>query len=201
MCLVVYPNAFLTTRNGAVVFISKGPGKTLVGLIVKAPESVRRRFPQGTRVVYQNDMGHVLCAGSPHDKQDECDLHELDAVKHLGSKGGVYNVDPLLKDLTRTLAKLKGKAGLVVMKHEEDSVVEVTTETVKANAVTEKKMVLFKNLEPGQKFKHSENGGIYKRTHKALDLTRPGYSQIGITEDSHGNPLWTFFDDEVILVA
>jgi hypothetical protein len=152
MCAISFqPNAFYTTRNGSVVHTTKGPGSTIVGLIIRAPESSRRRFPVGTRVIYQNEMGHVLCGGNDKDHQDQCNLHELDAVDHFWSV-----IDKALLDKAK--AKLKGTAGLVVMAHDEDAV-----EDKKVNEPT---IVRFRDLKPGQKFRHPNQKGVFKKTNE-----------------------------------
>lgn len=38
--------------------------------------------PVGTKIVYSNKMGHVMCDGNDRDHQHHCELHDLDCVEY-----------------------------------------------------------------------------------------------------------------------
>ncbi len=179
MCDTVFPKAFFTTRNGSLVWVTKGRKGSFNGVIIKATEKTRRRFPVGTKVVYQNEMGHVMCKGETEEGK-ECVLHPLDAVKYS------FDWDDI-KDLRdKVLSKFKDREVLLVTK-------------ASPKAVQKKKKVevrlQFKDLKPGQKYRYTNMGGIHERNSVPID----GTAQTVIRPD--GQTGWELPYTEVVLVG
>ena len=192
MCDVIFPKAFFTTRNGSTVWTTKGRKGQINAVVIKATEATRRRFPVGTKVVYQNEMGHVMCKGEAEEGK-ECELHPLDAVSFKD-----YNwttSGKLFVALTKKVSeKFKGREVLKVTKGSPKAV-------QKKRKVEEVVPLRFKDLKAGQKYYYSDafDKVIYTRNAVPLDAHPGPHNQTLIRPNGYTG--WERPDTEVTLVA